>query len=675
MAKTKTLSSDEILTKVKEKALKSVGWYDSRLAKERERVMRYYNGILPRRQHEGSSSYVSTDVYDSVEMAKAQLLEVFSGSDEIAQFDPDAEMDVENCRVATEYARYCIFRVNDAGVKIFPGVIHDGLTARAGVVKVYWEEKFKYSEERFEGLTEDQAMGLASQDDVDEFDGTQDAQGLYSGHLVRKYDCSKICIDVVAPEEFLIEKQATSVATSNYTGHRTPKTKAQLKEMGFPAKLVDTISTDEGKSLDTSSEMFARKEQIDGGNLDDDPIQPELDSVTYFESYVKMQIDPEKGVRLYKVCHAGDKLLDDPQEVDKSPFIAYVPLPIPHAFYGNSFAARVIPVQNARTVLTRGVLDHTAITTNPRWAVVNGGLVNPKEMLENRLGGIVNVRRPDSVLALQYPNLNPFIFQVLGMLKEDKEQNTGVSSLSQGLNKDAVSKQNSQGLIDNLVDLSSQRAKIAARNFAGFFTELMIEVIRLAIVNQAKAEVIEVAGKPLQVSPKDWTERTTCTVSMHLGYGEKDKAAATIMGAYEFMAKDPSIGPMFTAQNRYEMIRDAMKLKSLTGAPRYITPPDQVQPPQPDPLAVKELEIKDKSASAQMIVAQAKAAEVNVKPQLEMTKAQQKSQDTLMKALDSDRTNDRQDLETASRVNVAQREMSLAETVEKQQAFIAPDNG
>jgi hypothetical protein len=675
MAKTKDLTPDEILAKVKEKALKSVGWQDSRLSKERERVTRYYNGILPRRQHEGSSSYVSTDVYDAVEMAKAQLLEVFSGSDEIAQFDPDAEMDVENCRVATEWARYVIFRVNEASTRIFPGVIHDGLTARAGVVKVYWEEKFKYSEERFEGLTEDAAMALASQDEVDEFEATQDAQGLYAGSLTRKYDCSKVCIDIVAPEEFLIEKQATSIATSNYTGHRTPKTKAQLKEMGFPKALVDSIATDEAKTLDTTSEQFARKELIDSGDLTDDPIQPELDEVMYFESYVKMVIEKSKGARLYKVCHAGDKLLDEPQEVDKSPFIGYVPLPIPHAFYGNSFAARVIPVQNARTVLTRGVLDHTAITTNPRWGVVNGGLVNPKEMLENRLGGIVNMKRPDSVVALQYPNLNPFIFQILGMLKEDKEQNTGVSGLSQGLNKDAISKQNSQGLIDNLVDLSSQRAKVAARNFAGFFVELMLEVVRLGIVNQAKAEVIEVAGKPLQVSPEDWTERTTCSVSMHLGYGEKDKAAATIMAGYEFMAKDPAIGPMFTAQNRYEMIRDAMKLKGLTGAPRYITPPDQVQPPQPDPLAVKELEIKDKSASAQMIVAQAKAAEAQVKPQVEMTKAQQKSQDTLMRALDSDRTNDRQDLETASRVNVAQREMSLAETVEKQQAFIAPDNG
>jgi hypothetical protein len=45
------------------------------------------------------------------------------------------------CRVATEYASYVIFRLNE-GYNVFNSVIYDGLTARAGVAKVYWEEKY-----------------------------------------------------------------------------------------------------------------------------------------------------------------------------------------------------------------------------------------------------------------------------------------------------------------------------------------------------------------------------------------------------------------------------------------------------------------------------------------------------------------------------------------------------
>ena len=116
-----TLSEEEILAKVQAKSTTSVSWFDSRLAKERERVTRYINGDLPKRTSEGSSSYVSSDVYDSVEMQRSQLLEVFAGGDHIAQFDPDPDMNAEMCRVATEYASYVIFRANP-GYNIFSSV-------------------------------------------------------------------------------------------------------------------------------------------------------------------------------------------------------------------------------------------------------------------------------------------------------------------------------------------------------------------------------------------------------------------------------------------------------------------------------------------------------------------------------------------------------------------------
>jgi hypothetical protein len=67
------LTAEEIVAKVSAKSTNSVSWFDSRLAKERERVTRYINGDLPKRTSEGSSSYVSSDVYDSVEMQRAAL--------------------------------------------------------------------------------------------------------------------------------------------------------------------------------------------------------------------------------------------------------------------------------------------------------------------------------------------------------------------------------------------------------------------------------------------------------------------------------------------------------------------------------------------------------------------------------------------------------------------------
>jgi hypothetical protein len=652
------LSKDEVLARVLPKAQSSVSWFDSRLSKERERVTRYLNGELPKRRSEGSSSYVSTDVYDAVEMMTAQVTEVFSGGDHIATFDPGNGMNADLCRIATEYASYVIFRENP-GNETFGNVIYDGLTARAGIAQVYWEEKYEYIEETFEGLPHDDAHALASQDDVDSFDAEETAvgSGIYAGKLMRKKDCSKITIEAVAPEEFLIEARARSKDKAQYKGRRQLKTKAELIAMGYPKDKVMDVPLDDAKSLEWAPEAQARNHPTVATQDNDDPIQDELQYVILYESYVNMQVDPEKGVCMYKVVHAGNTVFEL-DEVDKDPFLVFVPLPVPHVFYGNNFAARVIGTQNARTVLMRGILDHTATTTNPRWQVVNGGLMNPREMLENRMGGLVNVRRPDSVVPLPQNNLNPYVFNTLTLLTDNSEKSTGISALSQGLSKDAISNQNSRGLVDDMIKVSSVRQKRVARNFVyQFLIPLMIEVIRLAILHDNKGRVIEVAGQPMQVDPRQWTERTTCTVSPHLGFGEKDVMVNKMTVAHKTLTE--TAGTMYGPKQKYALLMDTMKMAGLTGAPNYLDP--NAPPPQPDPLKVQELGIKDKMAQAALAQASAAQQKDNRLLALDQTKLGLEGKALQLKALDHDRTHDRQDMETAARVDVAQREVKMLE--------------
>lgn len=663
------LSDTDIVTKVLSVARESVGWYDSRLSLERQRVLGYYNGELPRRQHPGSSSYVSTDVYDGVEMLKSQLLEVFAGGDHIAQFDPDQAMNASDCLVATEYASYIIFREND-GFGIFRDVIHDALLARVGVAKVFWDERYEHRDEEFEGLQDHEAMGLAAQEDVSELDASPDETGLYKGTLSRKIDKSCVRIICVPPEEFLISPRAPNMHWAPYVGHRTLKTKAELIDEGYDKDVVMGLHYDDAQGLDLSPEVIERNRQIESAQALDNPIQAVMQQVMLYESYVRMQIDPSKGVRLYKIVHVNNVLLDK-QEVDRLPFISYVPLPIPHLFFGNNFAARIIPYQNAQTVLTRGVLDHTVTTTNPRWQVVKGGLINPREMLENKLGGLVNVRTPESVSALQYPSLNPFIFQVMQTLTSNKESSTGISSLSQGLNKDAISKQNSQGLVDNMITLSSTRQKVAARNFAyGFFTQLMLEVVRLAIMHDKKEKFIEVAGNTMKVNPQQWTDRTTCSVSMHLGYGEKDQTITQMQQAYSGMAQDPALGPGFGYQQRYTMIRDMMKLRGWAGASNYLAPPNTIKPPPPDPIKMAEVQAKTDTAKAAVMNAQTNASQEQTHQAVDGTKVHLDAQKNVLSAMDHDRDQARKDAETANRINVSQREIKLAEDTPKREAYV-----
>jgi hypothetical protein len=599
---------------------------------------------------------------------KSQISETFSANtDNLVSFPPLNANDVEPARIATEYCNYVFFSEND-GEGVITDTVHDGLTARVGVVKVYWEDYKDRIEENFSGVGESDVWGLSAQQDIDELDATMDEGSdpqnpTFSGTLTRVIDKSKVCVDVIAPEEFLIAARSKSIEKAVYCGHRTQKTKAELKDEGYDPKKVDNIASGQDKELDLAPEVLARESQVESALADDSSSETETQKITVYESFVRMDLKDGKGVRLYKVCHAGGILLSDPEEVDRAPFKAFVPLPVPHMFFGNNFAYRVVPTQNARTVLTRGILDHTAITTNPRWTVLKGGLLNPKEMLDNRLGGVVNVNRPDAVKGLEYQPLNPFVFQTIEMLKANKEENTGISALSQGLDKNAISTQNAQGLVDKLITVSQVRQKMVARQFGKFLADVYLEIYRLVLENQdkEKPKIIQVAGNFVPVSTQDWIERTKCKVALHLGYGERDRMVMKFTQLHQSLASDPVLSRAYTLENRYNLATDGMKVGGFENVDRYLTPPQQVQPPQPDPIAMAEAKAKTDTAQAALITAQATAQKHQSDAQVKFLKEQVTELTAHVKALMSSQSESRKDAETANRIEISQREMALAE--------------
>jgi hypothetical protein len=222
------------------------------------------------------------------------------------------------------------------------------------------------------------------------------------------------------------------------------------------------------------------------------------------ETFIPLSLKGDGTSCLYRIVHAGGQLFEI-DEVEEDNFVVFTPLRRPHSQHGNNFAKRIVPTQNARTVLMRGILDHTTTTTNPRWQVLNGTLANPKELLDNRLRGIVNVKQREGIMPLQYPNLNPFVYQTIEMLKGSKEETTGISSLSQGLNKDAISSQNSQGLVNDLITVSQTRQKIIARNFANFVSALFLKARKLVLENESKKKLFEFDNDFQKIDPKLWT--------------------------------------------------------------------------------------------------------------------------------------------------------------------------
>lgn len=657
---------EQIAVLVDAKIKKAVGWNDNIMSRERETVLKYYNGDSPKRQSKGNSSFVSTDVYDAVEGMKAQLLETFSAGYDIVKFAPQGPMDVPAAQVDTEYCSYVIFRQNN-GHQIFNDVIWDGLTSRVGVAKVWWETNDTFDDETFENIDEASVQGLTAQEEISELEANQNDDGSYSGTLKRKKTSGRVCIKAVPPEEFSVEAHATSLGKDWGCFHRTIKTVGDLRDMGFSEKDLKDIQWGTDDSLANTPEVLARFHQMDDGYRFGASSQGDADvkKVILYEAYLPINFNDETEPNKYvQVFRAGSVTLGI-QEVDENPFVAYVPLPIPHAFYGSNYAAKVVPVQNARTILTRSILDHSAITNTPRYTVLKGGLTNPRELLETRLGGIVNITRPDAVLPMQQAALNPFVFETLKFLKEGAEETNGISALSQGLNKDAISTQNSADLVENLVSLSQTRQKVIARNFAyGFLIPLFLKVHDLVRKNATAQDYVELTGTYVPVDPKRMIERKDCTAVVTLGYNEMPKEAQKLVMMAGQAKQDPQLARMIGEQGSYNIAVDTLKYMGFKDYARYITSPDKLPPQQPDPMAIAHMENEKAKAQAALITAQATEKKVENHADIESMKM---ALTKLQEAFDNEikqRDADRKDADIRNKIDVAQREITLEENAD-----------
>ena len=622
----KKLSDNSIVTLVDQQVGNSVGYADSELSTERAKIIDYYNGTLPKPAHDGNSKYVSLDVYDAVESLKAALLETFSAGTRTVKFAPQNEDDVELARMCTEYTDYVVHRQNDM-FNVMSTAIHDALIARAGVVKVFWENSAETDYEEFEDITETELDMLLAQDNVELVESTTDDIGLTSGTIGIERDTSQVVIENVAPEEFLIESQAKSLEDVTFCAHRTKKTLSELRLEGYSEKLIDKIGDHTDVDFETDPEVLARFDNIGNFRNGSSDHQDQVRSVMVYEAYILLDVEGTGIAELYKVIKAGNVLLEK-EKVNRKPFVTFVPLPTPHSFYGNNFADKVVATQNARTVLTRSILDHAMITNNPRYTVVKGGLSNPRELIDNRLGGIVNTTRPDAISPMLQAPLNPFIFQTIKMLDEDMEDTTGVSKMSQGLNKDAISKQNSAAMVEQLATMSQQRQKIIARNFASQFMKPLFHMVyNLVCENEMQEKMVELSGSYVVCDPRKWKEKRDVQIELHLGYGEQEKEATKYLNMHTLLTNDPNLAAMYQQPNQYELAKKIMELSGVKEVSNYLTNPENIEPPQPDPnvemqmqMAQKQLEIQERQTAIAEMKAQVDSQISQMKIELEKAK-------------------------------------------------------
>ena len=173
------------------------------VANQRSKAMEYYLGEEYGNEVAGRSQVRTSEVSDTIEWIKPQLMKIFTSTDKIIEFEPEGPEDVLAAEQETAYLNHAFYKDND-GFKVLYTWFQDALLQKNGIVKYYWEESEEVKNETYEGLDEMSYTMLMADPEVEVTGFEITDEGLFNCNIARKHKKGQIKLMPVPPDEFLI---------------------------------------------------------------------------------------------------------------------------------------------------------------------------------------------------------------------------------------------------------------------------------------------------------------------------------------------------------------------------------------------------------------------------------------------------------------------------------------
>jgi len=610
------------------------GYYNSEYGEDRITAMNYYMGEEFGNEQEGRSKVVTTEVADTIEFIMPSLMRTFTQTDEFVRFMPRQPEDVEGAKQATSYANY-VLNCQNNGFVVLHNFFKDALLQKIGVVKVYYDETEEAQEEEYTGLSDDELTLLLQDPNVEIVSQNTEEYGEESvdemGMPVSDYSVSHdvvvkrmsyggmIKIDNIPPEEFLVSKRASSIEDADFVAHRTTMKVSDLIQMGYDRETVEKYAGH--TELDSNSETTNRFEDIENSSTTDSRDMSMRD-VLVVESYIKSDYDGDGIAELRRVVTLGSAYeVVENETFDHVPFACLSPILMPHRLVGRSIAELIMDLQLIKSTVMRQLLDNIYLTNNARIAAVEGQ-VNLDDLLNSKAGGIIRMRQPNSVQVLQPPLVGQNAFSLLQYLDEIKEQRTGLSKASMGLDADALQSTTATAVA---AQMSAAQGKIEmiARVFAETGVKQMFRlVLTLCLHHGKKEQMIRLNNKFVPIDPSNWKHEYDLTVNVGLGSGQTNEKMAFLaqmaQKQEQILLQMGAENPLVDMQQYRNTLAELASMAGFKDATRFFknpedTPPKPQQPPPPSEAEMK-MQFEQQKFQAELELQKAKqAAELELK--------------------------------------------------------------
>ena len=588
----------------------ALGFYDSEYGIDRIQAMDYYMGEKFGNEQEGRSQVVTTEVADTIEFIMPSLMRTFTQTDNYVEFMPRQEEDVEGAKQATSYANYVINCQND-GFVIMHNFFKDALLQKIGVVKVYYDETENVEEETYTGLSDDELTLLLQDDNVEIVEQNTEEYGEEGvdemGMPLSDYSVSHdvkikrtmyggmIKVDNIPPEEFLVNRRAASIDEADFVAHRTTMKVSDLLQMGYDRDLVEKHAGH--AELDTNQEVQNRFEDVESGS-DTDSSDMSMRDVLVTEAYIKADYDGDGIAELRRVVTLGSGFeIVENDTFDHVPFACLSPILMPHRLIGRSLAELIMDIQMIKSTVMRQLLDNIYLTNNVRVAAVEGQ-VNIDDLLNSRAGGIVRVRQPNALQPLQPQLIGQNAFSLLQYLDDLKEQRTGLSKASMGLDADSLQSTTATAVA---AQMSAAQGKIEmiARVFAETGVKQLFQLIlTLCLHHGKKDQMIRLNNKFVPIDPSNWKHEYDISVNVGLGSGQTNEKMAFLaqmaQKQEQILLQTGVDNPLVSMQQYRNTLAELAGMAGYKDASRFFKNPEDAppQPQQPPPPSEAELKMQ-----------------------------------------------------------------------------------
>ena len=479
------ITDEELIAQIDSKVRNSIGgWTNSSDLSQRREQATYEFSMDPRGElaPQGVSKIVSSDTVEVIEGYTALTVKLLLDNNKLANFIPRSATprDIHMAKMASDLVNYCIFNKND-GWRIINTWIKSAYLYGNGMASWTWEEKYDYEIEEYDLIPEtvlDELLAdpmveivgeLTMSSDIKE--GQEEVEYM-DVRLRRKIDMSKVSIDAIPPETFLINRSANSIQDANFVGKVTELTHSEIRMMfpDFKKNLTEMGENAEAtRSSAWSYEQFSRKDVVGIDNwlqnADDEESDEANMIIEVIECWIKSDRDGDGIAELVHIIKAGEDIL---LEED----VAYIPIAdlnaveIPHEFYGLSLADMVRPQMQATTAIMRGFVENVYYGNYGRTladpnVVDFAALQNPmpKQIIATN-GPAVN-----AVQQLSPEPISPGTQGMLEFLQLQKEQSTGLTKAAMGLNDALYVSGNSEAKLGAAQNAAQIRIEHIARRF------------------------------------------------------------------------------------------------------------------------------------------------------------------------------------------------------------------